>query len=832
MNRYLLNTPYGDLLIILEGEARDYFLINRPFSYKIVPCSVKEEGSVIVFITAGFMDAGQKEILRMERTDAGLLCTGAIADYGAVTGSAVPYEGLTPYEEMVKTLKERGDVKIPDYSDSELIEKAEKLLSQMTLKEKIGQMSQSSGEDVSEIGEKIESKPMIEQIKDGEVGSVIYIGYSPEAVYACQKAAIEHTRLGIPLLICQDVVHGFQTILPVPLAQSCSFDMELIRKGAAEAAEEASAAGIMCAYAPMLDLSRDPRWGRVCEGPGEDPYLGAQIAKAVTEGYQGRTLNSRNTVAACLKHFIGYSACEGGRDYNTTEISDYTLYNMYLPAFKSGIDAGAAMVMSAFTFLNGCPVTANREILYDLLRKKLGFDGVLITDYAAVKEVGVHGCGKDDRDMVQQVLNASVDIEMATEYYNYYLEDLVKSGIVPEAAVDEAVKRILMLKYRLGIMDDPYRYIQPEKAERVIYSQEHLKTSEKLAAESIVLLKNNGILPLEKNKKVALIGPFADSADMLGSWQFSNYGEQTVTIRAGLENEGFTILYEEGCSCNDVLENGFLRAYEAACEADVVILSLGESSGETGEAASKCAPVIPAVQKQLFKEVKKAGKPVILTLTNGRPLILDDMEKDADALLETWFLGSMAGSAIAEVISGRVSPSGKLSMSFPRQTGQIPVYYNHYRTGRPNYDTDNRFTSRYLDEKNVPLYPFGYGLTYGNTMVTRLRTDTGTLTGDGTLTVSVCVKNTGERCCTEVVQLYLSNPRSKYARPVKELKKFCRTEIGAGCETEVMFEIKKEDLQYFSSRGEILTECGKYVIMAGLSSRDEDILKTEFEYAG
>lgn len=737
---------------------------------------------------------------------------------------------MNRYEEMMESRKKKAVAVIPKRSAEEIKEKVGALLEKMTLKEKIGQMSQSSGENVSEIGDKIEGKPMIEQIKEGEVGSIIYIGYSPETLYACQKYAVENTRLGIPLLVCQDVVHGFQTIFPIPIAQSCSFDPELIRKGASIAAKEAASAGIMCAFAPMLDLVRDPRWGRVCEAPGEDPYLGGQIAEAVVKGYQGDSLLDEDTVAACLKHFVGYSACEAGRDYNTTEISAYTLHNMYLPAFRKGIRADAAMIMSAFTFLNGRPVTANREILHDLLRGDLDFGGVVITDYAAVKEVGIHGCGRDNADIAKQVLDASVDMEMATSYYNYYLEELVKKGLVSEKAIDDAVGRILTLKYRLGIMDDPYRYIQPEKAETLIYSEEHLEATEKMAEESIVLLKNNGVLPLQQEKTVALIGPFADSKDMLGAWQFSNYGEKAVTIKEGLEAEGITFRYDQGCLPEAEMENGFECAYEAAMQSDVIILALGEPGGTTGEAASKCNPVIPSVQMKLFEKLKETKKPMIVTLTNGRPLLIETIDAQADAVVETWFLGARAGKAIAGVLSGRISPSGKLSMSFPRQTGQIPVYYNHHNTGRPNFGTDDKYTSRFLDETNEPLYAFGYGLTYGRTNVADVRLSHKNISGDEKLSVHVVVENTGDKACTEVVQLYIRMKNSTYVRPVKELKGFERVEIEAGSSAAVNFELGKEDISFYTPKGENIVEEGVYYLMVGCSSRDEDLKKISFIY--
>lgn len=830
MNRYLLECSLGAFMIVMEGPLEEYFIIDMSCSYKMVPQTIKQEGNQIVFITASFMDANLHETLFLQEQDEKLLCEGVLADYGDVSGIAHTYDGLTPYEEMLEGLKIRKKPGISRRTEEEIRGKVEDLLSRMTLKEKIGQMSQSAGEDVSEIGSKIEGKSMIEQIKEGEVGSIIYIGYSPEAVFAYQKYAVEETRLGIPLLVCQDVVHGFQTIFPIPLAQSCSFDPELIQKSASIAAKEAASAGIMCAYAPMLDLSRDPRWGRVCEGTGEDSYLGGRIAEAIVKGYQGQDLGDLDTVAACLKHFVGYSACEGGRDYNTTEISDYSLMNMYIPAFEKGVQAGAAMVMSAFTFLNGRPVTANREILHDLLREQIGFDGVVITDYAAVKEVGIHGCGKDWEDVTKKVINATVDMEMATSYYNYYLEKLVEKKQVTEKMIDDAVRRILILKYQLGIMDDPYRYIQPEIAEQIIYSEEHLAATEKMAEESMVLLKNNGILPLDTSKSIALIGPFADAKDMLGAWQFSNYNDKAITIKEGLEQEGFTVRYEQGCAWNCEITGGIEKAMKVADQSDVIVVALGEISGTTGEATSKCNLELPSAQIALLNSLKRLEKPVIVTLTNGRPLLLNAVDKQSDAVLETWFLGAMAGRVIAGAMSGRVNPSGKLSMSFPANIGQIPVYYNHYNTGRPYDGSDERFASRYLDAPNEPLYSFGYGLTYGEAKVTDIQLNRNQIFGDEKIKILVNLENNTNKSCTEVVQMYICNTNGTYVRPVKELKGFKRIFIESSCKADVEFEIGKEEVRYYDPKGKSIVETGSYQVMIGLSSRDCDLIAKNFRF--
>lgn len=829
--RYMVETEMFHFLFLFEDTKPYVVLIDVDSYYKIQPEVSRISENTYLLETASFMDVNLKSWLRVEFQGQEIICQGEIADYGTLNGTGKAYEGLTPYEEMMQAVKEKEKV-IPTRSKEEIRDAVEKLLSQMTLEEKIGQMSQSAGEDVSEIGGEVEAKPMLEQIKASEIGSVIYIGYSPETIFAYQKLAVEKSRLGIPLLVCQDVIHGFQTIFPIPLAQSCSFDVELIEKCAATAAKEAAASGIMCAFAPMLDLLRDPRWGRVCEGTGEDPYLSSKIAEAWVKGYQGTSLADKESVAACLKHFIGYSACEGGRDYNTVEISDHTLYNMYLPAFQAGIDAGAAMVMSAFNIMNGIPVTANKAILSDLLRKKLGFDGILITDYAAIKEIGVHGLCESNEEMAQKACEATVDIEMATSFYNFFLKKLVREHAIDEQKIDDAVRRILTLKYRLGIMDDPYRYIQPERAEKLIYSAAHLELARKMAEESVILLKNNGILPLDKKKRIALIGPCADSKDMLGAWQFSEYTEQAVTLREGLEKAGYEVTYVKGCEIEVPIEQGAEQAVAAAENADVILLAIGESSSMSGEATSRQSITIPENQMVLAKALKKTGKPMAVTLTNGRPLVLGWFEEQADALLETWFLGAMAGEAVANIISGDISPSAKVTMSFPAHQGQIPVYYNFYNTGRPFVNDGNRFTSRYLDGTNEPLYPFGYGLTYSEFEMSELSLDKDAFAYGEEIQARIRMKNIGKMEAAEVVQLYVRDICASAVRPTKELKGFQRIFLKPGEEREVCFTVTEEMLKFYNAQKEYAAEKGEFQIWAGTSSREQDLRDGHFIYLG
>ncbi|MDF9843167.1 MULTISPECIES: glycoside hydrolase family 3 N-terminal domain-containing protein [unclassified Paenibacillus] len=705
----------------------------------------------------------------------------------------------------------------------------EKLLSEMTLEEKIGQMTQSAGTNTDAIGSSIQADPLAEQIRQGRIGSVINLGMSAEETRELQQLAVQKSRLGIPLLFCQDVIHGFQTIFPIPLAWSCSFDPELIREAVRASAREASAVGTMLAFSPMLDIARDPRWGRVAEGSGEDPYLASLIAKAQVKGYQGERLGEEGRMAACLKHFIGYGAAEGGRDYNTVSIDDVTLRNVYLPPFKAGVEAGAASVMAAFNVVNGVPAAGNRALLKGLLREELDFKGVVVSDYAAVEEMIAHGAAEDGRDAAVRTAGATLDIEMATPYFNRYLPEAVRAGDLDGGLIDEAVRRILTLKFRMGIMDDPYRFFRPAEAERVTFSGEHLELARKVARKSAVLLKNSGILPLGKGKRVALLGPLGDSKDMLGTWQFSRYGERTVTIREGLEQAGYALMVEAGCGIREELPGGIERAVAAAREADVVLLALGEDSSMSGEASSRQNITVPEIQARLAEAVRRTGKPVVLLLSSGRPLLLDWFDRNMDAILETWFLGSQAGHAIADVLSGAYNPSGKLTMSFPRHTGQIPFYYNRLNTGRPVVEgVDNPFTSRYLDGSNDPLYPFGYGLSYTEFAITDLQMDGHHLTADKPLRVSVSVANAGSCAGEETVQLYIRDVAASIARPVKELKDFRKVFLQPGESAIVTFEITEDKLRFYNAEGSFVSEKGRFILYIGKDATDRNLMSAEF----
>ncbi|QAY65792.1 glycoside hydrolase family 3 N-terminal domain-containing protein [Paenibacillus protaetiae] len=734
-------------------------------------------------------------------------------------------EGRGPFlsEALMEQIKPYRSGKVVQRTDEQIQAAVEELLSRMSIADKVGQMCQCMASNFS-FGGAVATDPPEKLIAEGRAGSVLG-AFDINRVFELQKIAVEQSPLGIPLLFNGDIIHGAQTIFPVPLAWSCSWDMEAIREACAIAAKEASASGLMYNHGPMIDITRDPRWGRVVEGAGEDPYLGSLIAKAQVEGFQGSSLLHEETMIACLKHFIGYGAAEGGRDYNTVDLSEGILRNVYLPPFQAGIEAGAGSVMNAFNIYQGVPVAASAELLKGLLRDELGFDGILISDYGAVDEIVQHGYAKDAKEAARLAVNASMDMEMVTRAFDS-IPELLHEGKLTEAQLDEAVRRIVTYKYKTGLMDDPFRYIRPEKEREYHFSADHLQSSLELARKSIVLLKNDGVLPLARNAgKIALIGPFADSKDLLGPWQFSRYGHETVTLYEGLQAKGFTedrLLYAAGCGVNSALEGGIKAAVEQAKQAELVVLALGEGSEMSGEAASRMSLELPAVQRELAEAVISAGKPVVLVLTSGRPLVLDWFERHANAIVETWFLGSQAGHAIADVLLGQYNPSGRLTMSFPAQTGQVPVYYNQFRTGRPQTaaNASEKYISKYLDGPNEPLYPFGYGLSYTSFEYSGLSLDQNQIKPGETLRASVTVKNAGTQTGEETVQLYIQDVYGSIVRPVKELKGFAKAVLEAGESRQIVFEISSSDLAFWTPAGGYVTEPGDFRVMIGSNSRD------------
>ncbi len=833
MERYILELPQDSLIITIQRENPPLvFLQYLKSAFRTRVTRAERSGGSIIVLTDFRFHLEDRHILTITKTEKGLECSGSIYKIGPVSGIAVPYHGKTRYDEMKQELSSRKALEKISRTPQQIEEAVNELLGKMTLEEKIGQMSQSGGLDTSSIGNPIVGQPVMQRIEKGEIGSIIHQGLHPELAYALQKQAVEHSRLKIPLIFCQDIIHGYQTVLPIPLAWSCSFDPDAVQKGAAMAAAEASTAGLMYAFSPMLDIARDPRWGRIAESNGEDPYLDGKMAEAVVNGFQGDIEDgySNDSVAACLKHFVGYGAAEGGRDYNTVEISDTTLHNMYLPPFKAGVEAGASSVMSSFNIMNGEPVSGNEKILKGILREELGFKGVLISDYAAVDEICLHSGAEDSKQAAELSTNASMDIEMGTSDFNQYLPQLVQEGKVSLETIDNAVRRILRLKFALGIMDDPYRYLRPALMEERLFSAEHRQTALEMAEKSIVLLKNEGVLPVRKSHRIAVIGPMADSTDLLGTWQFTDYETDTVTIAQGLRNEGYDVTVTQGCCVHEPILGGLERAKSAAYKADVVILALGEDSSMSGEAASRQSISIPQPQLDLVREVKRTGRPMIAVLINGRPLDLKWLNDNVHGIIEAWFPGSMGGGAIAHVLSGAYNPTAHLSVSFPVHQGQIPVYYNHFSTARTLTDEnkDAKFISKYLDGPNEPLFPFGFGLSYSSFQCSKLKLDRDVLSESTPIHVSAEIANSSRTAGKALVQLYIRDVKGSIVRPVKELKGFQQIFLNPGEKKKVSFVITEEMVRFYTKRKVWESEAGEFIAMVGLSSKDEDLLKSAF----
>jgi beta-glucosidase len=667
--------------------------------------------------------------------------------------------------------------------------------------------------------------------------------YTPGAVRKLQSLAINESRLGIPLLFGYDVIHGHKTIFPIPLGLSCTWNLSAIERSARIAATEASADGVNWAFSPMVDIARDPRWGRIAEGSGEDPYLGAQIARAMVRGYQGDDLSRSNALMACVKHFALYGAAEAGRDYNTVDMSPLKMYQYYLPPYRAAVEAGAGSVMTSFNEINGVPATANRWLLADLLRTQWGFQGFVVTDYSAISEMTAHGMG-DLRKDAGLAMTAGVDMDMFSETYLKYLPDLVAHGEIPESMINQACRRILEAKYKLGLFADPYRGCTEERARSEILTPENRKAARGFAEQSFVLLKNDQqILPLKKSGVIALVGPLADDQqDLLGCWHAAGDGRQAVGVLTGIRNvagSAVTILRAKGANLiDDPALRATLKAFGAeipvdqrspekmlaeavkvAARADVVVAVLGESAAMSGEAASRSEIGLPECQEKLLRALVKTGKPLVLVLMNGRPLTLTWEAEHCGSIIETWFGGTEAGNAVADVLFGDYNPSGKLTATFPRDVGQIPIYYNHKNTGRPyRGDPGYRYVSRYLDVPNDPLYPFGYGLSYTTFSYGDIKLSKTRLTGDETLLASVDVTNTGKRVGEETVQLYLTQPVASVTRSVEDLRGFQKVLLQPGETRQVTFRITPEDLKFYNSQLEYDWEPGEFIIRMGGSS--------------
>jgi beta-glucosidase len=683
------------------------------------------------------------------------------------------------------------------------------LLRQMTLEEKVGQLCMSN----------LRATNLDQSVQKGLVGALVGFNKPAREVNRLQRSAVEGSRLGIPLLVGLDVTHGYSTIFPIPLAQASSWNPEMVKTCASIAAKEASSQGIRWTMSPMVDIARDPRWSRIAEGSGEDPYLGMAMAAAMVEGYQGPRLSPDSGLVVCVKHFVGYGAAEGGRDYNTTEISERTLREIYLPPFKAAIDAGAGTVMSAFNDLNGIPTSANPFTLQGILKEEWGFKGVVRADANADAELINHGIACDPAQAASKALMAGEDMAFGT--YHEHLAQLVRARTVPMSRVDDAVRRVLRIKFELGLFEHPY--VDLEKAKTSLLLPEHKRAAREMAQQSVVLLKNTkDMLPLNKDiKSIAVIGRLADDKkDMLGCWVAKGQPAPVVTLLDGIRSKvsaSTKIVYAEGCGITGTSTAGFSNALNTASQADVVVMAVGESATMTGEARSRSSLDIPGIQEDLVREVSRLGKPVVEVLMNGRPLSIDWDDQHVPAILESWFLGTEAGNAIADVLFGDYNPSGKLPATFPRTVGQVPMYYNHKNTGRPASDT--HFSSKYTDIPWTPLYPFGYGLSYTTFAFSDLTAAADARTPDQ-FSVSVKVTNMGTRSGTEVAQLYIRQKCASVTRPVKQLEGFQRVELTPGQSKLVSFTLTPFDLSFYDMKMQRVVEAGELEIMVGGNSVD------------
>ena len=723
--------------------------------------------------------------------------------------------------------------------DSKMDEFVNSLMQRMTLQEKIGQLTLlGAGDIVTGSGGK---SPVEGRIAEGRLGGVFNLK-GVAAIRRLQDIAVKESRLGIPLLVGMDVVHGYETIFPIPLAMSCSWDTLAIERSARIAAKEASADGISWTYSPMVDISMDARWGRVAEGGGEDPFLGSCIARAMVRGYQG-DYSSRENIMACVKHFALYGASEAGRDYNTVDMSRLRMFNRYFPPYRAAVEAGAGSFMTSFNLVDGVPVTGNRWLLTDVLRSQWGFDGFVVTDYESLMEMTRHGLG-DLASVSVQALAAGTDMEMCSEGYYKTLEQSLREGRVSQADIDRACRRVLEAKYKLGLFADPYKYCDESRRATDVYTAEHRAEARALAAETFVLLKNEGgLLPLERQGKIALIGPLADNAaNLCGTWCVAYTPERYSTLRQGLERavgDKATVLYAQGCNLTrdaalqkaaefgKTIPRGDDAAMKAealrvAAEADVIVCAMGECSDMTGESSSRTDLELPDVQRELLAALLETGKPLVLLNFSGRPTVMTWEQARVPAIMNVWFGGSEAADAICDVLFGDRVPSGKLTMTMPQAVGQIPIYYNHLNTGRPvpeGVKSYRKYQSNYLDVRNDPLYPFGYGLSYTTFAYSEPRLSADSMAIGGSVKVSVDVTNTGGRDADEVVQLYIRDLVARISRPVKELKGFSRVRIKAGATRTVEFTITPDMLKYYDGELRYGLDPGEFTVMVGPDSR-------------
>ena len=723
------------------------------------------------------------------------------------------------------------------------------LISKMTLDEKLGQLNLPTSGDIT-TGQ-ANSSNIAKNIAEGKVGGLFNIK-SVQKIKEVQKIAVEKSRLKIPLIFGMDVIHGYETTFPIPLGLSCTWDMNLIERSAQIAAQEASADGINWTFSPMVDISRDPRWGRISEGSGEDPYLGSQIAKAMVNGYQQHDLSKNNSIMACVKHFALYGAPEAGRDYNTVDMSHIRMFNDYFPPYKAAVDVGVGSVMASFNEIDGIPATGNKWLMTDVLRKQWGFKGFVVTDFTGIPEMIEHGMG-DLQTVSAMSLNAGVEMDMVGEGFLGTLKKSLEEKKVTIETIDNAVKLILEAKYDLGLFEDPYKYCDEKRAKTEIFTASSRKEARTIAAQSLVLLKNqNQLLPLKKSGTIALIGPLADAKNnMSGTWSVATIGDKCISLLQGIKEaagksakvlyaKGSNLDYDETFETNATMfgktlnrdprskEELIAEALKIANQSDVIVAALGESAEMSGESSSRTNLEIPQAQKDLLNELLKTGKPVVLILFDGRPLVITDENITVPAILNVWFSGSEAGYAIADVLFGDVNPSGKLTTTFPRSVGQVPIYYAHKNTGRPLSNTEGKFEkfrSNYLDERNEPLFPFGFGLSYTTFDYSNLKISSDKMNFSGKVNVTVDVTNTGNFDGKETVQLYIRDLVGSVTRPVRELKGFQKVELQPGESQTVALEITSASLAFYDVNMKYTVEPGEFEIMIGTSSRDADLQK-------
>ncbi len=712
--------------------------------------------------------------------------------------------------------RRRAPASRPDRTRTDDVERrVDALLARMTLAEKLGQLQILDGHADGRYRDEFP-----DMIRRGLLGSTLNVR-GAKRTNELQRIAMQESRLRIPSLFAFDVIHGYRTIFPVPLGEAASWDPEMAERSASIAAAESSAVGLKWTFAPMVDVARDPRWGRTVEGSGEDPFLGAAMARARVRGFQGKDFSARDRVMASAKHWVAYGAGEAGRDYNTTDLSETTLREIYFPPFKAAVEEGVGTFMTSFNDINGVPATANPFILKQVLRNEWKFNGFVVSDYTAVMELIHHGLARDEADAAQYAINAGTDMEMVSRFYNKHGELLLQEGKISRTVLDETVRRILRMKFRLGLFDNPY--VDELDEQKVLLKPEYLAAARIAAARSFVLLKNEReTLPLNKNiKSIALIGPLADERKSLnGSWTGDGKTEDTVALLEGVKTKTgkeTKVIYAKGCDVNSDRTNGIAEAAQAASQADFSIVAVGEDADMSGEAASRSSLDLPGKQLELVKAIHATGKPYAVVLMNGRPLTINWIAENSPAILETWYGGTMAGPAIADVLFGDENPGGKLPITFPRSVGQIPIYYNHKSTGRP-FDANNKYTSKYLDMPNTPLYPFGYGLSYSQFRLSNLQLSARRIKPNGQVKVSVDVENTGARAGDEVVQLYIRDVAASVTRPVRELKGFKRITLQPGEKKKVEFTLSSEQLGFYNREMRFVVEPGDFKIIVGTSS--------------